>query len=452
MRTPSLRLRLYLLVGLLVLSVAAAIAGLALKSLDKEISSDFDAQLVAEGKVLARLASGGLGPEQSKPFDVGRVRLPSDDADEDTVQDYVDSRGFRIWAGQKIVSQSETVTGLRQTMLKSGFSTVRQEEIPKWRAFSLSVPGRDITVETFESLNARRDLEMDVALGLLLPFAIILPALAALVVAGIRFGLRSIDNVVQAVESRALDDFSELNIFAIPRELRPLLTALNSLLKRLARALQRERELIDNAAHELKTPLARINLQGQLIARAASLDDARGHIRELTTLAKSAADTIDDLLFLARLKGDTIERTELNLADLAKRSLALQNPNSQMRDVATTLEDRGAAVVKTNVNLAMMLIGTVLDNALKFARSSVRLRVDGRVVEVVDDGPGIPQGERGLVFERFYRSPAATPNGSGLGLSIAGEVARVLGVRIELLDPEGSGGLRVCLTFPAETA
>jgi two-component system sensor histidine kinase QseC len=233
--------------------------------------------------------------------------------------------------------------------------------------------------------------------------------------------------------------------------------ALNDLLHSVTRALENERCFTANAAHELRTPLAAI--QAHLVAaRAAGSEGDREHsLDQLQRGLDRGIRLVGQLLTLARLDPeqalpdvevvDVAHLLELVCAELAP--LALQR--NQTLELAA---EPGLPTLPGNSGLLSMLFANLIDNAIRYTPHAGHLRINVRaepgslVVEISDDGPGIPVSQRARVFERFCRLADQTKPGTGLGLTICRRIAELHHARVELADgPDGKGlTVRVSLT------
>lgn len=268
--------------------------------------------------------------------------------------------------------------------------------------------------------------------------------------------LRPLARLSADVTVRQPDDLRPLPELTVQRELRPLVTALNQFTGRLKNQFERQAQFIADAAHELRTPLAALKARIELGLRDHSpavwhetLQASAQHTNRLTQLA-------NQLLSLARVEhgAQTIAEGGAQCVDLSQiaRDLALAMAAlAHERGVALALEADAPFRVCGDPILLNELLSNLLDNAIAHTPvgGNVVLRVlpDG-ALEVEDDGPGIPEGQREQVFQRFYRGHAHG-TGAGLGLAIVGEIARIHRAHITL-NHGMPGGLRVRVQFPAE--
>jgi len=226
-------------------------------------------------------------------------------------------------------------------------------------------------------------------------------------------------------------------------EIRALAVTLNDMLDRLAAARGRQRAFVADSAHELRSPLASMRTQLEVAQR---LGEGGELATDLLTDVTRLAALVEDLLLLARAGSDT--RPPSMRESLDVRALLVATA-SRYADARVPVSVTGGPAVHASANAAELarVVANLVDNAVRHARSSVVLAVraeGGRaVVTVVDDGPGIPAGERERVFERFARLDDARDRdagGTGLGLAIVRELLRRSDGSISLQDnPDGPG-------------
>ena len=242
-------------------------------------------------------------------------------------------------------------------------------------------------------------------------------------------------------------------------ELDTLAVNLNAMLDQIERLMTGMREVSDNIAHDLRSPLNRI--RSRLIdALENDAPDKEQVLRATLNDSERMISTFNALLSIARIEsGEGAGVMEsVDLAAIAQEMVELYEPAAQEAGFELTLETRPAPPVKASRTLISQAISNLFDNALKYAEGGARIEVavgktpKGAVVlSVSDDGPGIPEVDRENVLRRFVRlETSRTSPGSGLGLSLVSAVARAHNARVRLSDTrDGEGGLRVSLIFPS---
>lgn len=265
--------------------------------------------------------------------------------------------------------------------------------------------------------------------------------------------LRPLERLRRAVEEREPDDLRPLPRVAVQRELRPLVQALNHFTERLRGQFERQSQFIADAAHELRTPLAVIKARLELGLRANDPATWRSTLEQAVQGTDRLTHLANQLLSLARIENGARAIAEggaqrLDLSQLARELGMAMAPLAHARGVALALEADQPVWLRGEPTLLSELLNNLLDNAMAHTPigGNVILRVTPQeVLEVEDDGVGIPFEDRERVFERFYRRNQQVA-GSGLGLAIVGEICRAHRARITLHDG-AQGGLKVRVSF-----
>lgn len=328
-------------------------------------------------------------------------------------------------------------------------------------------------VQVAETLDKRSQLATEIARGVMLSQFAILPLAVVLVWFALMRGLRPLDELQRRIRQRAAGDLSPIDERAAPEEVSPLVAAINDLLARLDRSIGVQKHFLADAAHQLKTPLAGLRMQAELAQRDADAGDARAVKRSLQQIARSsqrAAHMVNQLLSMARAEdaGEARRVQPFNLAALAVEAVHDFVPRALGKGLDLGYEGPGAGdadaprIVGEAV-LVREMIRNLVDNAVQYTPGggtvTVRLLPDpyGKVVvlQVEDNGPGIPEAERELVFQPFYRALGTEVDGSGLGLAIVREIVERQGgtVEIEATHPRAaSPGARVSVRLPMSSA
>lgn len=328
-------------------------------------------------------------------------------------------------------------------------------------------------VQVAETLDKRSQLATEIARGVMFSQFAILPLAVVLVWFALMRGLRPLDELQRRIRQRAAGDLSPIDERAAPEEVSPLVAAINDLLARLDRSIGAQKHFLADAAHQLKTPLAGLRMQAELAQRDADGGDAKAVKRSLQQIARSsqrAAHMVNQLLAMARAEdaGEARRVQPFNLAALATEAVHDFVPRALGKGLDLGYEgpganESGAPRVVGEAVLVRELIRNLVDNAVQYTPGggtvTVRLLPDpyGQVVvlQVEDNGPGIPEAERELVFQPFYRALGTEVDGSGLGLAIVREIAERQGgsVEIEATHPRAtSPGTRVSVRLPMAAA
>jgi two-component system sensor histidine kinase TctE len=320
-------------------------------------------------------------------------------------------------------------------------------------------------IQVAETFGKRAQLANEIIKGVILPQFLILPIAVVLVWFGLSRGLRPLSRLQERIQARGPEDLSPIDPKEAPQEVAPLVASFNHLLARLDGNIQDQRRFIANAAHQMRTPLAGLRTQAELALRENDSDELKRSLQQLATSSVRATRLINQLLSLARAENRSSPGT--NLAPVALEALSRDVvkdwvPAALERRIDLGFEAPEAPVlVHGDPVLLRELVKNLLDNAIRYTQTegavTVRVAADRSeltaLLEVRDNGPGIAESERGLVFERFYRILGSGSDGSGLGLAIVREIALQHNAQVTLTgaptvhDPKRPGTI-VGVRFP----
>lgn len=270
--------------------------------------------------------------------------------------------------------------------------------------------------------------------------------------------LRPVAAMADAADRITADASGRLPIAAPGDELGRLGIRFNALLDRLDQALATQRRFVADAAHELRTPIARARGAGDLALSLPEGAEDRDALQRTQRELEVMSRLVDELLELARSDasrgGESLQRGFLDdvVADVAGRFDGLAKRNG----VALGVDVPEEAPARMDAAALARLVGILVDNAIRYTprggtvRVAVRAEPTGAVLTVEDSGIGIPADDRPRLFERFFRGATArqlAPDGSGLGLPIARAIAERHGARIEIAAAEPTG-TRITVRFP----
>jgi two-component system sensor histidine kinase TctE len=306
--------------------------------------------------------------------------------------------------------------------------------------------GRALQLTLATTDRKREKLMGEILLGMVTPQVLLFVVTIALVWAGIRRGLEPVADLQAEIAVRSHSDLRPLDPEAAPDELRPMVREINQLFARLDGAIESQRHFIADAAHQLRTPVA--GLLAQVESAGGGADPA------LAATARRLSRLVGQLLALSRAEpGVEAPMADLDLATLIREAADDWLPRAFRRDMDLQFE-LAECRLRGSAHALRELLANLVDNAIRYGRDGGRIVVrcqpaDGEVVlQVEDDGPGIPAAGRDKVFERFHRLPGAGADGCGLGLPIVQGLARQHGGKVSLDDSPALGGLRVTVTLP----
>ncbi len=292
----------------------------------------------------------------------------------------------------------------------------------------------------------RNELALNSALRTLLPLLLLLPVMAWLVVRIVRQEFAPVHELARQLDYQAVDRPGPVPDSGLPTEITPFAHAINRLLVRVGNLVDQQRRFVADAAHELRSPLTALAVQAQNLSQAQTLADMRARVAPLQAGIERARRLTEQLLSLARVQSGAEESTAIDVSTLVRDLIAELLPQAEAKRIDLGLDERTQLTLGASAERLRLVLRNVLENAVKYAPAggevTVRLYAEGTdaVVDVVDNGPGIPVAERERVFDPFYRRPGAEGTGSGLGLAIARESAFASHGSLTLLDsPDGRG-------------
>jgi signal transduction histidine kinase len=312
-------------------------------------------------------------------------------------------------------------------------------------------------VQIAETLHKRHRLIWEILAAGLLPAVVIGLATLALAWTGVARGIAPLASVRAQLLGRAPHDLRPLDEHAAPTEIAPAIEALNRLLGRLRESNEMQQRFLANAAHQLRTPLAGLQMHLELLLRRDLSADLRDEISGMHTATVRAGHLANQLLALAKAEAtatDSVRTASVDLCVVADRAAHEWVQRAIARDIDLGFSLEHAKVAGDSVLLGELL-DNLLDNALRYTPRggavTVRCGPDsGRsYLSVEDTGPGIPVSAHARVFERFYRIQGTPGDGTGLGLAIVKEVAQRHGASLHIETPEAARGTRVVVRFPA---
>ena len=327
--------------------------------------------------------------------------------------------------------------------------------------------GQIALVQVAETLEKRSTLASEIIKGVMLPQFVILPLAVLLVWLALVRGIKPLNELEQRIRARKPDDLSPLDDRVVPQEVAPLVSSVNGLLTRLHDSIATQKRFLADAAHQLKTPLAGLRMQADLAQReGSSAEELKQSLKQIGHASVRATHTVNQLLALARAEssGQAVVKQVCDLARLTTE--AVQDSVPRALDKRIDLGYDGAMPgapgvwLEGNPTLLTELIRNLLDNAINYTPPegvvTARVLADpfGKVLvlQVEDNGPGIAESERELVFQPFYRTLGNGADGSGLGLAIVREIAQQHQAQVTVEDARPGHvpcGTRFSVRLPA---
>ena len=271
-----------------------------------------------------------------------------------------------------------------------------------------------------------------------------------------RASLRPLNEIAAAVSRRGPSDLRPLRRPA-PAELAPLMTSLNRLMDRLGQSIRSAEDFIAEAAHRIRTPLATVRAQAEIVLRSAKDEEQKQRLRQMIRAVDESSRSAGQLLDHATViyRTDDLLRSPVILSDLVRQTVAGVEPTAAMKDIRLHVETIPAQVQVDPV-LVENALRNVLDNAIKYspAETVVQILMDSNAdelrISVRDEGPGLGDATAETLTQRFQRGKNTEGIvGSGLGLTIAKDALVAHGGRLELETLKGDKGTCATLVLPS---
>ncbi len=319
-----------------------------------------------------------------------------------------------------------------------------------------------VLVQVAETLEKRKTLATEIVKGTMVPQFVTLPLAVLLVWLALVRGIKPLALLERRIRARKSDDMSPLDETAVPEEVAPLVSSINDLLSRLKVSLTTQKRFLADAAHQLKTPLAGLRMQADLAQRETNAGELKKSLKQIGLASIRATHTVNQLLALARAEttGRSLAKQRVDLGQIVAEVMADSVPRALEKHIDLGYDGPAAGdqatLLNGNPTLLKELVRNLLDNAIAYTpeRGLVTLRLltdrfsGVSVLLVEDSGPGIPEAERELVFQPFYRVLGTNVDGSGLGLAIVMEIATQHDATISIEDALSPGSATVTESEP----
>ena len=432
LHATSIRRRLlaYLSGGLLALWLATALASAAVAL--HEINEIADSQMSQLARSLMQVPQAAAGSTADLP--------PAGGAESS-------NNGFAIWDKHGTLLLADRYGREIPFQTASGFHNNRAAwQGSAWRYLYLHDEHSGRTVAVSQRLKERLStLTNALWVQLTLTF-LSLPLLLWLIARGIRRGLMPLDLLAGELAARNAQSLQPVSE-QVPAETLPLVQSLNALLARVAESLAREQRFTADAAHELRSPLAALKVQAEVLAMSSDEAEQQHHLGNIHESIDRANRLTEQLLTLARLDPMQALPDAQPIDWQRSAHQALQSVNLQAREKRVQLKLECACGFGQvfpplgNEVLLQLMLRNLLDNAIRYSppNSHVTLTLAANGLSVCDEGPGIAAEHLPRIRERFYRPPGQSQQGSGLGLSIVERIADLHGLRLDLANADERG-------------
>lgn len=339
--------------------------------------------------------------------------------------------------------------------LQDGHGLLTSEfEGRQWRNYIAETP--HFIIQVSQPQKARNAFIREMATHLLYPLAALIPVTGLFIWLAVGRSLAPLDLIADAIKQRSATSLAPLPEEGVPLEIRPMVQELNELLMRLKTSLDSQKRFTADAAHELRTPLTALQLQLGILSRAGEASERKEAIGKLQGGIDRAVHVVQQLLTLARLEPESVEHphTTVNLALIARNVIEHYTEQALQKNIALSDSGIETARLSGSEDTLRILIENIVDNALRYTPQGGKVDVltystkDQAIIEVRDNGIGIPEQERDRIFERFHRIIGTDSDGTGLGLSIAKNIVEQHGGTIAVSSGIEGKGSSFTIRFP----
>lgn len=371
---------------------------------------------------------------------------------------YLNKFNFQVWTKEgKLLLHSADPSEILWTANQDGFTdkTINDQ---KWRLFTNYNEKTGIRTVLAERYDTRKELGQRIAQDDLYIMLLTFPLSGLLIWIIIGRGLSSLDRVAQELANRAPTHLEPVNSKEVPDEIKPLVDELNRLFYRLQEGFEREKRFAGDAAHELRTPLAALKAQAQVALHSNDIHEKNIALQKLIASVNRSTHIVQQLLTMSKLVPEASNISDMGQVDLSRVTreiLAMLAPSAIEKHVELEFEpQKRITTFLGNATAIGILVRNIVDNGIRYCKEdgcvSVRVYEEKQqiVLEVQDNGPGIPKNLQERVFERFFRVLGSSRSGSGLGLAIVQQICVLHNAHIILDSPKEGSGLIVRVFFP----
>lgn len=427
-RSKSLRKNLITALSSLIAITLIVIYVISFFSVRNEIQEVFDADLAKSSKVIFGLISHEVSEEGDLDFAADfDVHLQ-----QKAFHRYEYKIDLQAWAGDRLIYSSNNNLFFEKPSYQ-GFRDVILNQ-KKWRSFAFSDENSGITILVSEKASIRNKLILEILFSLLIPLTLSFIPLLFIIIAVVNKKLQPLDRFsleISKMSSQTLRHFKDRDM---PSELKPFVNSFNELLDRLNHSMESERRFTDYAAHELKTPLAAIKIQAQLLEKNQHKEKSAEYLHDLIDGINRMSHMISQLLTLVRLEPENnqIEKEKVELKNLAKSVLKNYAKQAEKKEIQIQFEaDEKNILIEANRVYLEILIRNLVENAIKYSPENeavvinISQKIDQVSLRIINRGIKLSKEECREIFNNFYRvskNNSEENQGCGLGLAISKKI------------------------------
>jgi two-component system sensor histidine kinase QseC len=377
----------------------------------------------------------------------------------DTYHDEFLFQVFNVRTGQ-ILFKSDDAPIEPITEKDRGYDTYKNHT-QSWRTFSLFNPKENIRIIVAMKKDFSFEFQMDVFIHDLQTLVLVYLMIGIAIYLVIQKGLKALNHTVNEISKRNGENLSAIDIGKVPLELRPVIQEINRLFSRVDESFAREKRFTADAAHELRTPLAALKTQVEIAKKELDKTKRIEILNKIIEGTNRCSHVVDQLLALSRLEPEALALSKLDSIDLvaiAESLIVNIIPLAIEKDIELELIAPSHPVfIMGKVPAIEILLRNLIANSINYTPHGGQIQVivsqqqedSDIVLQVIDNGIGVPEEFHERIFDRFFRQLGNKQPGSGLGLSIVTQVVRLHHGRIRAKTPANGKGLEIEVTFPS---
>ncbi|CAH9018086.1 Adaptive-response sensory-kinase SasA [Candidatus Nitrosacidococcus sp. I8] len=370
----------------------------------------------------------------------------------------IESQQVGFIAGDKFISNSN-IANKDFTLTSPAYfdSEIHHKKI---RGVSIIITPKDtsdkVLVTVAETLNKRHNMVKHII------FAVIIPEILLILIIGlymrfeIKRGLTPLYTLTQELSQRSPQDLTPISNTHVPSEIRILIHTMNNLLAKLRKTMVIQKAFIENAAHQLRTPLSGLKIQAERVLRLNNLQEMEPALIKIKNSVDQIAHLNSQLLMLAQSEAAIESNNKLlpiDLNHLVRETCIEWVPYALKHNIELSFDSPSMSIqIRGIETLFRELLNNLIDNAIRYSQQQSRVwitleAIPQPILTIEDEGYGIPESELDKVFDRFYRISRNQQDGCGLGLAIVKEIADLHRIQVKMEQGKNSKGTKVSLIF-----
>ncbi|CAB1275541.1 sensor histidine kinase [Candidatus Nitrosacidococcus tergens] len=313
-----------------------------------------------------------------------------------------------------------------------------------------------VLVMVAETLNKRKNTVKHIIFAVIIPEVLLIFIISFYMQFEIKRGLIPLYTLAQELSQRSPQDLTSISDVHVPSEIRIVIHTMNNLLAKLMKTIALQKAFIENAAHQLRTPLSGLKVQAERALRLNNLEEMKPALIQIKSSADQMNHLNSQLLILAQsetAKESSNKFLPVDLNHFIRETCIEWVPYALKHNIELSFDSPSSPIlIQGRETLLRELLNNLIDNAIRYSNSQGRVWVTLKNTSqpsliIEDEGYGIPRAELDKVFDRFYRISRAQKEGCGLGLAIVKEIADLHHIKIRIEQGKNSKGTEVTLIF-----